>query len=172
MKFLQNAVVATTLVLSSGFFSTTATADICLGMACMYNRMTPIEGIDATLGQIDEALKAIQLRNSGGAADKGKEGNDVIIDDIKEALKLTKEINANDKLDRNRNRANDYLKKARTAVQNNDLVAASELLKEAQKRFSDLKGMIDLTQADRASQQTHMLNRILDTPDPVAGSRK
>jgi len=32
--------------------------------------------------------------------------------------------------------------------------------------------MIDLTQADRVSQQTNMLNRILDTPDPSAGVRK
>jgi hypothetical protein len=49
---------------------------------------------------------------------------------------------------------------------------ATEHLKEAEKRFSALKGMIDLTLDDRESQQTHMLNRILDTPDPKAGSRK
>ncbi|MCX7105070.1 MAG: hypothetical protein RIS10_1250 [Pseudomonadota bacterium] len=172
MKLLKNAVLATTLVLSLGSFSTTVSADVCLGMACMYNRMTPLEGIDATLGKIEEALKAIQVRNSGSAAIIDKDGEDIIVTDIKEALKLSKEINANDKLDRNRNRANGYLKEARSAVQNNDLAKATELLNEADKRFSDLKSMIDLTQADRASQQTHMLNRILDTPDPVAGTRK
>jgi ribosomal protein S20 len=89
----------------------------------------------------------------------------VIINNIKEALKLSKEINANDKLDRNRNRANDYLKKARKAVKDGDLAKATEDLNEAEKRFSELKGMLDLSQADRAAQQTHMLNRILDKPD-------
>ena len=170
MKLLKSAVIATTLAISLGSFSTTAA--VCLGMACMYNKMTPIEGIDATLGQVNEALEAIQLRNSGGAAGTDKDSDDVIISNIKEALKLSKEINANDKLDRNRNRANDYLKKARVAVQNGDLTKATEDLKEAEKRFSDLKGMIDLTQADRVSQQTNLLNRIMDTPDPKAGARK
>ncbi len=170
MKLLKSAVIATTLALSLGSFSTTAA--VCLGMACMYNRMTPVEGINATLDQVNEALEAIQVRNSGGAAGTDKDSDDLIINTIKEALKLSKEINANDKLDRNRNRANDYLKKARVAVQEGDLAKATEQLNEAEKRFSDLKSMIDLTQADRASQQTHMLNRILDTRDSAAGARK
>ncbi len=170
MKLLKSAVVATTLALSLGSFSTTAA--VCLGMACMYNRMTPIEGIDATLGKVNEALGEIQLRNSGGAAGTDKDSDNLIVSTIKDALALSKEINANDKLDRNRNRANDYLKKARTAVQAGDLAKATEDLTEAEKRFTALKGMIDLTQADRASQQTHMLNRILDTPDSAAGARK
>jgi hypothetical protein len=160
MKLLKSAVVATTLALSLGSFS--ATADVCLGMACMYNKMTAAEGIDATLGQVNEALKAIN----------DKAGDDVIIANIKEALAVSKEINANDKVDRNRNRANDSLKKARAAVKDGDLVKATELLKEAETRFSDLKGMIDLTQADRVSQQTNLLNRIMDTPDSAAGARK
>ncbi len=171
MKLFKSAVVATALAISLGSFSTTANA-VCLGMACMYNKMTPIEGIDATIGQITEALTAIQVRNSGGAAGSDKDSDNVIILNIKEALKLSKEINANDKLDRNRNRANDYLKKARVAVQDGDLTKASDDLKEAEKRFSELKSMIDLTQADRVSQQTNLLNRILDTNDSAAGARK
>ncbi len=170
MKLLKSAVVTTTLALSLGSFSTPAAA-VCLGMACMYNRMTPIEGINATLGQVTEALQAIQIRNSGGAAGSDKDSDEAIINNIKDALKLSKEINANDKLDRSRNRANDYLKKARAAVQGGDLNKATEDLKEADKRFSELKTMVDLTMDDRASQQTNMLNRILDTPDPKAGAR-
>jgi ribosomal protein S20 len=172
MKLIKNVAVAATLVLSLGSFSTTATADICLGMACMYNRMTAAEGIDATLGKINDALEAIKVKNSGSAADDGKAGDEVIIGHIKEALKLTKEINANDKLDRNRNRANGYLKKAREAIQAGDMEKATEDLKEADRRFAELKGMIDLTQADRVSQQTNLLNRIMDTPDTAAGARK
>jgi hypothetical protein len=159
MKLLKSAVVATTLALSLGSFP--ATAEICLGMACMYNRMTPAEGIDATVGQVTKALIAIN----------DNADTEVVINDIKEALKLSKEINANDKLDRNRNRANDYLKKARAAVQEGDSVKATELLKEAENRFSDLKGMIDLTQADRRSQQTNLLNRMTGTVDTEAGAR-
>lgn len=159
MKLLKSAVVATTLALSLGSFS--ATAEVCLGMACMYNRMTPAEGIDATVGQVTKAL--IALNDNAGV--------DVVINDIKEALKLSKEINANDKLDRNRNRANDYLKKARAAVQEGDSVKATELLKEAENRFSDLRGMIELTQADRKSQQTNLLNRMTGTVDTEAGAR-
>ena len=86
MKLLKNAVVATTLALSLGSFSTTASA-VCLGMACMYNRMTPSEGIDATMVQITEALNAIQARNNGGSADSINAGDDAIINNIKDALK-------------------------------------------------------------------------------------
>ena len=113
-------------------------------------------------------MKIIQARHDGN----NLENDELIVSNIKEALKLSKEINANDKLDRNRNRANDSLKRARTAVQEGNLTLATELLNEAEKRFSDLKSMIDLTQADRVSQQTNLLNRILDTPDTAAGARK
>jgi len=159
MKLLKNAVIATTLALSLASFSTTA--DVCLGMACMYNKMTAAEGIDATLAQVKEAQKAVN----------DKAGDDIIIENIKEALAVSKEINANDKVDRNRNRANDSLKKARASVKGGDLPKATEFLKEAEQRFSDLKGMIDLTQADRVSQQTNLLNRIMDTTDTAAGAR-
>ncbi len=160
MKLLKSTIVATTLALSLGSFS--ASADICLGMACMYNRMTAAEGIDATIVQVNEAMKAVT----------NKSGDEVIIDNIKEALAMSKEINANDKLDRNRNRANDSLKKARSAVKEGDLAKATELLKEAESRFAGLKSMIDLTQEDRISQQTNLINRIIDKPDPNAGARK
>jgi hypothetical protein len=57
------------------------------------------------------------------------------------------------------------------ALQDGDLNKATENLKEAEKRFSDLKGMIDLTQADRVSQQTNLLNfiwiRPITQPAPV-----
>ena len=149
MKLLKNAVVATTLALSLGSFSTTTSAQVCLGMACMYNRMTPIQGINATVVQINQALKAI--------SDNASEV--VIIDNIKDALKVSKEINANDKVDRNRQRANGYLKKARTAVRKEDFIQAKIDLKEAETRFLALKGMINLSQADRTAQQTHMLDR-------------
>lgn len=150
MKFLRSTVVATSIALALG--SQGLHAEICLGMACMYNHMTPQQAIDATLVQINEALKSVDNQS----------GDEAIIKNIKEALSASKEINANDKLDRNRNRANEYLKKARTAVKDGDLNKAKAELKESEKRFADLKGMLELTQEDRTSQQTHMLTRILD----------
>ena len=149
MKLIKNAVISTTLVLSLGTFSTITSAEMCLGMACMYNRMTPTQGINATVVQINQALKAISENAS----------EVVIIDNIKDALKVSKEINANDKVDRNRQRANGYLKKARTAVRKEDFIQAKTDLKEAETRFLALKGMINLSQADRTAQQTHMLDR-------------
>ncbi|MFA5983271.1 MAG: hypothetical protein WC782_04590 [Methylococcaceae bacterium] len=161
MKDIKSIVLTSTLTLFLGVFSTTTSA-VCLGMACMYNKMTPAEGIDATVSQVGEALKAINEKAS----------TDIIIENIKEALTVSKEINANDKVDRNRNRANGYLKQARMDVKDGDLAAATEHLKEAGKRFTELKGMIELTQADRVSQQTNLLNRIMDTPDQASGTRK
>ena len=160
MKLLQRAMVATTLALSLGAFSNTATA-VCMGMACMYANMTPLQGINATVGQIDAALEAINAHHSDQA----------IIGNIKDALKLSKEINANDKVDRNRQRANGYLKKARKAVKQDEFDIATEHLTEARTRFLGLKGMLNLSQADRASQQTHMFNRITNTKDEAAGAK-
>ena len=153
MMLLKSTVLATALTLSLGSFS--ANAEICLGMACMYNKMTPAEGIAAVLVQVNEAIKSVN----------DKAGEEVIVENIKEALTVSKEINANDKVDRNRNRANDCLKKARASVKEGDLVKASEHLNDAKKRFTELNGLLDLSQADRTAQQTPMLNRILNKPD-------
>lgn len=160
MKLFQRAIVTMTLALSISAFPTTATA-ICMGMACMYAKMTPLQGINATVGQIDAALASIDAHHSDQA----------IIGNIKDALKLSKEINANDKVDRNRQRANGFLKKARKAVKKDDFDKAIVDLKEARSRFISLKGMLNLSQADRASQQTHMLNRMLNTNDKAAGAK-
>jgi len=153
MNLLKTAVATTALALTLGSYP--ASAEICLGMACMYNKMTPMQGIDAVVVQVNEALKAIN----------DQAGEDAVSDNIKEALAGSKEINANDKVDRNRNRANDYLKKARTSLKEGDTAQATAHLNEAKKRFIELKGMIDLSQADRTAQQTPMLNRILNKPD-------
>ena len=54
----------------------------------MYNRMTPIEGIDATTNQIKITMKIIQARHDGN----NLENDELIVSNIKEALKLSKEI--------------------------------------------------------------------------------
>lgn len=148
MKLLKNSAIAFTLALSLATFAPPTFA-VCLGMACMYNNLTPIEGINATKDQIAKAMLAISSNADA----------DVIVNDIKEALKISKEINANDKVDRNRNRANGYLKQSRKSVKDGNLTEAMEHLKEADKLFADLKGMLNLSLSDREKQQTHMLDR-------------
>ena len=157
MKTLKTILLSLFMAASMGAVSTSALAETDVG------RVTykPAEAIDMVVAKIQVAIEGIS---------KGASGDEAAAL-IKPAIDLSKEINANDKLDRNRNRANDYLKKARVAVQNGDLIKAAEDLKEAEKRFLDLKGMINLTQADRVSQQTNLLNRIMDTHDSSAGAR-
>lgn len=157
MKTLKKFLLPLFIAASMGAVSTSALAETDAG------RVTypPAQAIDMVTAKIQLAIEGI----SKGAS------NDEAAALIKPAIDLSKEINANDKVDRNRNRANDSLKKARASVKGGDLPKATEFLKEAEQRFSDLKGMIDLTQADRVSQQTNLLNRIMDTTDTAAGAR-
>jgi len=160
MKLLTNVAVATVLALSLGAFSAPATA-VCLGMACMYNRMTPLQAIMATEASVDEVIKLIEAN----------EDKEQIIVAIKSTLRATKEINANDKVDRNRMRANASVKVARKAIKADDYEAAKQHLKVAKERYAGLENMLELSQEDRTSQQTHFLNRILGTEDRGAGKR-
>ena len=91
MKLLKSAALATTLAFSLGLISTPANA-ICMGMACMYNSMTPLQAIMATEMSVDEVINLV---------DENTE-KELILKAIKSTLKATKEINANDKVDRNR----------------------------------------------------------------------
>lgn len=160
MKLLKSAALATTLAFSLGLISTPANA-ICMGMACMYNSMTPLQAIMATEMSVDEVINLV---------DENAE-KELILKAIKSTLKATKEINANDKVDRNRMRANKSMKKARKALKGDDYVMAKEHLVEAKQRYSGLQDMLELSQADRTSQQTSFINRILDTHDEGAGKR-
>ena len=160
MKFLKNVAVVTVLALPLGAVSTPANA-VCLGMACMYNRMTPLQAIMATEASVDEVIKLVDA-----SADKAQ-----VITAIKSTLRATKEINANDKVDRNRMRANASVKVARKAIKADDYESAKKHLKVAKERYAGLQDMLELTQEDRTSQQTHFLNRILGTEDKGAGKR-
>ncbi len=130
MKILKSAIVAFSLALSMGAVSTTAIAaeDCEDGRTCY----TPMEAIDMVLQNIKAAKDAI---------DSGSEG-EVVAALIKAASDATKEINANDVVDRNRQRANAILKKARKEAKKEQLQVAEEHLKQAAKKFEALKGMI------------------------------
>lgn len=126
MKLLKSAVVAVSLALSLGSFSTTA-------VACEDGRTCfgPMEAINITLGHVAEAMKAL---NDGST--------DQALVHIKAAQSANKEINANDVVDRNRQRANGSLKKAKSALKKDDATGATAHLEKAERGFEALKSML------------------------------
>jgi len=128
MKFLKKALLSLLIAASAAAISTPALAEADKGRIVY----TPGEAIDLTLGKIKVAIEAIN---------SGSEG-ETVANLIKDALDSSKEINANDKVDVARSRANNILKTARTHAKENALQEAEQELKDAQKKFSDLKGLL------------------------------
>ncbi len=127
MKLLKSAVVALTLALSLGTFSTTA-------VACEDGRTCfgPEQAIDLVLGRIAESMKAI---NDGADADDVQKI-------IKTAMDAKKEINASDIISRHAAKANGHLKKARKAAKKGELIEATGHLEAAEKGFEGLKARL------------------------------
>ena len=126
MKILKQLLLAFTIALSLGAVSTQALAE--------EGRITfkPIDAINNVVKQIRATIHAI---------DGGAEG-EVAYKMIMDALKLSKEINANDKVDIKRSRANGILKKARAEAKKEELQNADSHLKDAIKAFEDLKNYL------------------------------
>jgi cell shape-determining protein MreC len=61
---------------------------------------------------------------------------------IRKAKRFSKEINANDEVDRKRQHANNSLKEARKYAKENDLPEAAKELDEAKIRFSNLSNLL------------------------------
>ncbi len=127
MKILKSAVVAFSLAVSMGAFSTAAVA---------YEEgrisFTPLDAINRTVEKAQAAKAAI---GAGASAEE-------VADLIKKAGDATKEINANDVVDRNRQRANSHLKKARAAAKKGDLNAAGAHLDKGIEGLEALRGML------------------------------
>lgn len=130
MKILKSFLLSVCLGASMGSFSTAALAEADCedGRTCF----EPDVAIDNVVAKIMETRHAID-----NGADK--EG---ILKLIKESINLNKEINANDIVDRNRQKAAKYLKLARKEVRNAALQPADAHLLEAEKRFKALHGML------------------------------
>lgn len=126
MKLLKSAIIAFSLTLSLGSFSTTA-------VACEDGRTCfgPTEAIDIVLGHIAMAMKSVENGDNGPTVNAH----------VKEALSASKEINASDKIDVARGRANAHLKKARSAFKKSDMQTGEDHLGMAEKAFSELKTM-------------------------------
>lgn len=93
---------------------------------------TPADAIDMTSGKIKLALEAV---TSGSEGEK-------VAGLIKDALDASKEINANDKVDMARSKANNKLKAAKTHAKEEALQEAEQELRDAMKMFEALKSLI------------------------------
>jgi hypothetical protein len=128
MKNIKTLVLSTLIALTMGVFSSTAMAETDPGRVSY----APADAIDLVIGQIKLAQVAIQ---EGKSADE-------VYKIIKQGTDYSKEINANDVVDRARAKANDILKKARTAAKEGNVKEAAEFLPPAEKAFADLKPLI------------------------------
>lgn len=128
MKLLKPLLLSAFLGASMGAFSTAALAECEDGRTCF----EPDEAINMTVEKIMEARHAID----NGAY------NATILGLIRDAKNLNKEINANDLVDRKRQKAASYLNKARGEVRKAALQPADSHLLEAEKRFKDLHNFL------------------------------
>ncbi len=128
MKILRKVLLSLLIAASMGAVSTSAMAEADKGRI----EYAPAEAINMTVDKIKAAQDAIKNGEKGAA----------VAELIKGALDISKEINANDKVDRARSKANSMLKNARNHAKNNSLQEAEQELQSAEKAFNDLKGMI------------------------------
>jgi len=128
MKTLKKVMLSVLVAGSIGAMSTSVLAESDPG------RVTykPAEAIDMTKAKIQTAIDSIKTGGSGDAVDGL----------IKDALNMSKEINANDRVDAKRSKANNKLKDAKGHAKENALQEAEQELRDAQKMFEDLKPLI------------------------------
>lgn len=128
MKIFSKVLLSLAIACSAAAVSTTVLAETDPGRITY----SPAKAIDMV---VEKSHAAIALLDSG--ADKEE-----IAAAIKEASDLSKEINANDKVDVARSRANAHLKKARSEAKKGNFQPAEEHLKMGIKAFEGLKSLI------------------------------
>ena len=128
MKTLKTILLSLFIAASMGAVSSSALAETDAG------RVTykPAEAIDMVTAKIQAAIEGI----SKGAS------NDEAAALIKPAIDLSKEINANDKVDNARAKANRKLKSAMSHAKESALQEAEAELRDAKKDFEALKSLI------------------------------
>ncbi|MDD1605253.1 MAG: hypothetical protein LUO95_00920 [Methylococcaceae bacterium] len=128
MKTLKKIALALCIAASMGAVSTSAMAETDKG------RITyaPTEAIDMTVAKVNEALSLLE---QGGDVEKAS-------DAAKGALDISKEINANDKVDAARAKANNKVKAARKHLSEGSTQEAEQELRDAQKGYLALKSLI------------------------------
>jgi len=125
MKILKSAVVAFSLAMAMGSFSTTAVAESDPGRVS-YKPIDVINGIGERISAAEAAIN------------NGAEGDDVVAL-IKKAADSTKELNANDKVARENEKVRKHLKAATASAKTANLQEAKEHLAKAKEAAQDLK---------------------------------
>lgn len=128
MKTLKTIMLSLIIATSMGAFSTSAFAEVDPGRISY----APAEAIDMVVAQIQVAIDGISQGASGDEAAAL----------IKKASDLSKEINANDRVDRARAKANRKLKAAVTHAKESALQEAESELRNAKKEFEALKSLL------------------------------
>jgi hypothetical protein len=128
MKILKKIALAALVGASMGVFSTSAMAEASDGRIVY----APKEAIELTVKKIEAAL---------AAATTGGDGEQ-IASLTKAASDMSKEINANDKVDIARSRANVVLKNARNAAKAGNIPEAEQLLRKALHDFTALNDLL------------------------------
>jgi len=128
MNTLKKIILSLLIASSIAAISTTAIAETDAGRATY----KPAEAIDIVATRIQAAIDAI----SKGVS------NEEAASLIKPAIDFSKEINANDKVDNARAKANKKLKSAMSHAKESALKEAEQELRDAKKDFEALKSLI------------------------------
>ncbi|MFZ2172140.1 MAG: hypothetical protein WAW61_21185 [Methylococcaceae bacterium] len=128
MKTLKTILLSLFIAASMGAVSTSALAEVDPGRI-VYK---PADAIDMVVAKIQTAIEGI----SKGAS------NEEAAALIKQASDLSKEINANDKVDNARAKANRKLKSAISHAKGSALQEAEQELRDAKKDFEALKSLL------------------------------
>ncbi len=128
MKTFNKILFSLAVACSAGSFSSVTFAEMDGGRVAY----SPSDAIDLVAGKTKIALDALM---GGTEPDK-------VAALINDALAASKEVNANDKIDRERSRANNKLKAARNFLKNNSPQEAEQQLHEAYKGYLSLKELL------------------------------
>ena len=128
MKTLKTILLSLFIAASMGAVSTSALAEVDPGRIAY----KPADAIDLVVAKIQAAIDGIS---------KGASGEEAAAL-IKQASDASKEINANDKVDMARAKANRKLKSAITHAKESALQEAEQELRDAKKDFEGLKSLL------------------------------
>ena len=128
MKTLKKIALALCIAASMSAVSTSVMAETDVGRVTY----APTEAIDMVAAKVGAALNALE---QGGDAEK-------VSALAKEALDSSKEINANDKVDAARSKANSKVKEARKHLSAGATQEAEQELRDAQKGYLALKNLL------------------------------
>ena len=128
MNTFKKILLSLFIASSMGAVSTSALAESDPG------RITykPADAIDMVSSKVKLAIDAVSTGSDGEAVSQL----------IKDALDASKEINANDKVDMARSRANNKLKAAKNHIKQKSTQEAEQELRDAYKSFQDLKNLL------------------------------